>query len=319
MPAAWADDSTAELGVGGLHFTHTSAIQMTSEDLFLSTEEVRIHYVFHNRTNRDVTTRVAFPLPDITPNYYFEPVGFPNTGDPNFVNFETRADGRRVPMEAEQHARLRGTDITARGRAARLPLSPIDPHFDDAIKRLSAPERQQLVRAHLIEDVGGDPANPEFRALWTLTTIFSRMQTFPAGRDVVVEQRYRPIVGGSVGSTLLIESTDRATVAERRRMIRTYCVDDAFQRAAHEALRRSGQPYVPEQRLSYVLTTGANWAGPIGRFHLTIDKGAPGNLMSVCAPDIHRTSPTRFELERSNYTPRSNIQILILTPEHAGQ
>src|ERR1043165_2667802 len=108
LPSASADDSTAELGIGGLRFTRTSAIQMVSEDLFLSTQEVRIHYVFHNRTNRDVTTLVAFPLPDITPNYYYEPVSIPHNGEPNFVHFETRVDGRPSPMDVEQHALVNG-------------------------------------------------------------------------------------------------------------------------------------------------------------------------------------------------------------------
>src|SRR6185312_2091984 len=120
-PAALADDSEAEIAIGGLRFTRTDAIQMTSEDLYLSMDQVRIRYVFHNRTRRDVTTLVAFPLPDILPDYYYEPVAIPNTGDPNFVRFETRADGRVIPMQVDQRARLRGADVTARVLAAGLP------------------------------------------------------------------------------------------------------------------------------------------------------------------------------------------------------
>ena len=314
--SALADDSEAELGVGGLRFTPTNAIQMVSEDLFLSTEVVRIHYVFHNRTTHDITALVAFPLPDIVPNYYFEPVNFPDRADPNFVHFETRVDGHPLAMQVDQRARLRGVDVTARVRAAGLPLSPIDPHFDDAIRHLSADGRTQLLHARLIEDVSGDKNDPQFRGLWTLSTTFSRMQTFPAGRDIVVEQHYHPIVGGSVASTLLLNNI---SAHDRAQIVRDYCVDDAFDHAAHDMLRRSGQRYVPEQRLAYVLRTGANWAGPIGRFHLTVDKGAPDNLMSLCAPGIRRTSPTRFELERTNYTPREDIHVMILTPPQAGQ
>jgi hypothetical protein len=320
-PAALADDSEAELGIGGLHFTHTNAIQMVSEDLYLSMDQVRIRYVFHNRTNHDVTARVAFPLPDISPNYYYEPVAIPNTGDPNFVNFETRVDGRVIPMQVEQHARLRGADVTARVRAAGLPLSPINPHFDESVAHMDAATRAQLVRGHVLEQVNeGDKTQPaEYRALWSLSTIYSRMQTFPAGRDITVEQRYAPIVGGSVESLLLIDSIPR-TDANRRHMVRDYCVDEAFERAARETMQRSGGPeYVQERRLAYVLRTGANWAGPIGRFHLTVDKGAPQNLVSLCAPDIRRTSDTRFELDRTNYTPREDINILFLTPQRADQ
>jgi hypothetical protein len=321
VPTAFADDSEAELGIGGLQFTRTDAIQMVSEDLYLSMDEVRIRYVFHNRTARDVTTRVAFPLPDILPAYYFEPVAIPNTGDPNFVHFETRANGQPIPMQVDQHARLRGVDVTARVRAAGLPLSPIDPHFDAAVAHMSAGARAALVRAHLLENLNaGDKTQAaQYRALWTLSTTYSRMQTFPAGRDVIVEQRYAPIVGGSVETLLLIDSIPR-TDANRRRLVRDYCIDDAFESAARETSRRAGGPeYVQQRQLAYILRTGANWAGPIGRFHLTIDKGAPQNLMSVCAPDIRRTSSTRFELDRTNYTPREDIHVLFLTPQRPNQ
>lgn len=320
-PMALADDSEAELGIGGLHFTQNAAIQMVSEDLYLSMDQVRIRYVFHNRTNSDVTIRVGFPLPDISPDYYFEPVAFPNRGDPNFVNFETRADGRPIPMQVEQHTRLNGADVTARVRAAGLPLSPIDPQFDDAVARLSAASRADLVRARLLENLNeGDQNNPpEYRALWSLSTQYSRMQTFPAGRDVVVEQHYTPITGGSVESLLLIDSISRNN-ADRRRLVRDYCVDDAFERAARQTMQAyGGAEYVQERRLAYVLRTGANWAGPIGRFHLTIDKGQARNLVSLCAPDIRHTTGTLFELTRTNYTPREDLRIMFLTPQRANE
>jgi hypothetical protein len=72
-------------------------------------------------------------------------------------------------------------------------------------------------------------------------------------------------------------------------------------------------------RPTYVLRTGANWAGPIGRFHLIVDKGAPQNLVSLCAPDIRPTSDTRFELDRTNYTPREDLRILFLTPQRTDR
>ncbi|MBI3437386.1 MAG: DUF4424 domain-containing protein [Proteobacteria bacterium] len=320
-PAALADDSEAELGIGGLHFTQNAAIQMVSEDLYLSMDQVRIRYVFRNRTNRDVTIRVGFPLPDILPDYYFEPVAFPNRGDPNFVNFETRADGQLIPMQVEQHARLNGADVTARVRAAGLPLSPIDPHFDDAVARLSAASRADLMRAHLMENLSeGDRNNPpEYRALWSLATAYSRMQTFPAGRDITVEQRYTPVAGGSVETVLLANADYPEAAAERRRLVQDYCIDATFERAARQTMQRyGGAEFVQERRLSYVLRTGANWAGPIGRFHLTVDKGAAQNLVSLCAPDIRHTTGTLFELTRTNYTPREDIHVLLLTPQRAN-
>src|ERR1700754_4711766 len=60
-----ANDSTAELATGGLVLTKTADIEMRSEDLFISPEEIRVTYHFFNRAPDDRTVTVAFPMPDI--------------------------------------------------------------------------------------------------------------------------------------------------------------------------------------------------------------------------------------------------------------
>ena len=67
-----------------------------------------------------------------------------------------------------------------------------------------------------------------------------------------------------------------------------------------------------ERRIAYVLTTGANWAGPIGDFHLVVDKGAPDSLVSFCGDGVKKISPTQFELRHANFTPSRDLNILIL-------
>ena len=64
-----------------------------------------------------------------------------------------------------------------------------------------------------------------------------------------------------------------------------------------------------------MLHTGANWAAPIGRFHLTLDKGSPATLVSLCLGGLHKTGPARFELERQDFRPSGDLKILLLTPE----
>jgi len=314
---ALADDSEARLDVGGLTFTNTDQIEMQTEDLYLSVNQVRVRYTFHNRSNHDITSLVAFPLPDISPNYYYEPVAIPATGNPNFVNFHTSVDGRPVAMSVDQRARLHGRDVTLSVVAAELPLSPIDPRFDEAMKRLSHDRITRLIHDGYLEDVSGDARQPQYRALWSLSTAFHRTQLFPANATITVEQSYTPIVGGSVESILLIDSIAK-TDSNRRQLVRDYCIDDKFEQAAQALSQRvGGGANVGEQTLGYILTTGGHWAGPIGRFHLTVDKGGADNLVSLCAPDIQRTGATTFELTRANYLPRNNIAIYFLTPRRA--
>jgi hypothetical protein len=71
--------------------------------------------------------------------------------------------------------------------------------------------------------------------------------------------------------------------------------------------------YLSETWVDYILTTGANWAEPIGEFRLVVDKGSSNNLVSFCGEGVRKISPTRFEIRRRNYTPTSDLSVLILT------
>jgi hypothetical protein len=73
-----------------------------------------------------------------------------------------------------------------------------------------------------------------------------------------------------------------------------------------------GPPYA-EQRINYVLRTGANWSGPIGQFHLVVDKGDPGNLVSFCGQGVRKTSDTKFEMTKTNFSPEGDLAVLILS------
>jgi len=70
-------------------------------------------------------------------------------------------------------------------------------------------------------------------------------------------------------------------------------------------------PYGPTE-LEYILTTARNWRGPIGRFHLTLDKGKPDNLLSLCWNGLTKTSPTTFEATITNFVPDHDIRLLVL-------
>jgi hypothetical protein len=62
----------------------------------------------------------------------------------------------------------------------------------------------------------------------------------------------------------------------------------------------------------YILKTGRNWKGPIGKFKLTVDKGSPANLVSFCADGVKKTSPTTFTVEKTNWEPDRDLSVLVL-------
>ena len=67
-----------------------------------------------------------------------------------------------------------------------------------------------------------------------------------------------------------------------------------------------------EQRIEYILTTGANWSGPIRDFRLVVDKGDARNLVSFCGNGVKKISPTQFEMRERDFMPEHNLYVLIL-------
>lgn len=313
-----ANDSVGHLAAGGLVFGRTDAIEMRTEDLHISTSEVRVRYTFHNRTDQDVTTIVAFPLPDAQAPSEENNVVVPAPDDPaNFMGFQTKVDGKVVDMEVEQKAIAIGIDRTsALGRLA-LPVSPLAPGLSERLATL--PETTlDLLRTQGIVDFeildAGTGLKRHVRPLWSVRTIYYWTQIFPAGRDLIVEHRYKPSVGGSAQTSV---GAPYASKEQTKEYDDRYCMTDGFVAAAR-ALQKQAQSnsstILTEQRLEYVLTTGANWAGAIRQFRLTVDKGAPENLVSFCMDGVRKLSPTEFAVEKSDFYPTRNLEILILRP-----
>lgn len=300
--SAHANDTSAELAAGGLVITKNDAIEMRSEDLFISQEAVRVTYSFVNTSGRDVTIRVAFPMPDIGGLYAFESdVSMPVDDAPaNILAFSTLADGKPVKTELEQKALAGGVDRTAWLVANKIPLAVHLPSATKAIEKLSPAKRDEARKLGLIDDNDG-PA-------WVLRSTYHWMQAFPAGKPVTIQHRYTPSVGATVGTMLgMGKDTDHETVKK-------YCVDKSIQTAVARTVKNGEGPRYFERWIQYVLVTGGNWKKPIGDFRLTVDKGAPGALVSFCGDGVRKVDPTRFEMRKTNWRPEKDLSILFLIP-----
>ncbi|HEX8064638.1 MAG TPA: DUF4424 domain-containing protein [Allosphingosinicella sp.] len=304
-PAA-ANDSTAEHAAGGLVLTRTTDIDMVSEDLFVSAAEVRVRYVFRNRSPREIRTLVAFPMPDRNLDEEREmDVAYPSA-------FETRVDGRPVAMKVERKVMANGVDHSALLRSLGLAVDS----DSEALGRLKPADKEKLVRLGLaaLDQSSGRESEAYLEPIWTVRESWFWEQVFPAGRSLAVEHRYVPGTGGSVDAALAFP--EFRSSPEGRTMIRDYCVEPAFLAGLDRLRRRSAA--TPEQRIGYILTTGANWRSPIGDFRLVVDKGAEANLVSFCGEGVRKVSPTRFEMRKSNWRPDRDLRILIVQARPAG-
>ena len=303
---ASANDSVASMQAGGLVLERTEGITMLSEDLYLSASEVRVTYRFLNHTDEDIETIVAFPMPDIEPGYMTDTGGFLDEPE-RMLPFITWAGGYPVRTEVEKRAVVGEANVTRRLQNLNVPLNPYGQETLDALEALPEATRAALEAEGLIDRGAPDGENRWAWPNWTLRTTHYWTQYFPAGEEVEIRHIYAPAPGGTSVTTVGnpdLDGTPGEEYAAR------YCIDDALVNGARRGWA-SGLHY-SETWLDYVLTTGANWSGPIRDFRLVVDKGSPDNLVSFCAEGVRRISPTQFEVRRTNYTPTRDLHVLIL-------
>jgi hypothetical protein len=169
---------------------------------------------------------------------------------------------------------------------------------------------RQLVGQGLIQTDEPADRSADFTADWTLRATFHWEQTFAAGKTVTVEHRYKPIVGGV------------STFADEGQFddYKAYCLDEQGKAGVRRLLKQAraaakADPQKPSGispvEVSYVLTTGANWKGPIGDFRLTIDKEKPHAVLSLCMDGLTKTGPTTFQMRRTDFTPKDDIRFVV--------
>jgi Domain of unknown function (DUF4424) len=321
IPAsATANDSEAEIAIGGLVLKQNDAIRLDSEDLYISADKVIVKYRFTNTSDVDVETLVSFPLPP-QPDRYPDGMLSDMASDWSGLNFVTKVNGEEVPLQIMQQAEAKGRPIddvlTARGW----------PRFwyeDDALlNKIAALTPYELAD---LERQGVLMFNREYSAYfpnWQVVTHVTRTQIFPAGATISVEHSYVPDTGGSVGGSLY--PTTRQEMPEVLNEYKAaYCVDDQFLAGFDKRVLAANEEErwgFSETWIGYVLKSGANWSGPIADFRLVVDKGQPGNLVSFCMDgDVTKISPTQFEVRRTNFEPTRDLDILILnTAPYKGE
>jgi hypothetical protein len=309
---ATANDSTAELGAGGLAYVTTDKIGMRSEDLYISLDEVRVRYEFENISDEDVTSLVAFPMPDIKGDIDFM-AAVPVEDPENFLGFETSVDGEPVETSVQQRVTALGVDQTELLRSLGVPLAPQLPETRAALDSLPESEWESLINLGLVgieEYDAGQGWERHLAPIWLLSTTFYWEQTFPARSTIVVEHRYKPSVGQTAGVSFYYQESRSEDWFRAYRA--RFCIDDDFIEAFDRALQKNPGDYF-ESRIEYILKTATNWAGSIEKFHVTIDKGKPENLVSFCGEGVEKTGPTTFEMTKENFWPTEDLSILIIS------
>ena len=306
---AQANDTSATIASGGLEFVQQEAVAMLQEDLRITPERIDVRYVFRNESDRDITTLVAFPLPDIGAITDFSNPILPDQDAVNFIDFATRVNGQPVEMALDQRAIALGVDRTAMLREYGLPLEPYKSSTHDALAALRPDQKTQLRMVGLLRD---DFDYEE--AGWTMHTTYYWEQSFPAGREVVIEHSYRPVAGRSVAAPLGYGDPQGETAQQAKA---AYCISDDLATSIEINKPRTkdeyGMPYT-SATVEYILKTGANWSGPIRKFNLTVEAASPAHYAFLCLDGVRRISRSTLELSEEDFWPQQDLDILFIEP-----
>lgn len=309
-----ANDSSAELSIGGLTFSRSDDVSLESEVLKISPKLVSVRYQFLNRKTEPVTLTVAFPLPDIDLSEG-EMLSLPDNDPTNFVGFKTRIDGKRINFAMQQNAYLGSKNVSATLRSLNIPILPIGAQRVDLAELPETTRNQLFEQGLLLKNGTDDQGRQLFEAGWTVKTAAVRRQTFAPTRATMVEHYYHPSVGISFDTVLRKGlRQNKALAAEIARYRREYCVGDDFLAAVDKLAGDAEHNAVKlqERRITYVLKTGANWAGPIKDFELVVDKQRADRVISFCANQTRVISPTLVGVSATDFTPEKDLKILIV-------
>ena len=271
---------------------------MQSEDLHISEKQIRVHYKFKNTTAQDITETVLFPLPivpAVTVSDFADTKGLVNS-------FRIYADGKPVRPQAHVRAyfeRRNGSlvDVTADLKKCGLSDQELMHPWTQKQDGEKIDSKIGACRSAKVQSMLSKQTDE--LSYWSSQIIYSWKQTFKAGSVTEIKHQYTPLVGGSFLPSLKAKDS--------KAFIDEYCMDENF---------LNNFKNVKEEKvyhhLGYILTTGANWAKPIGKFTLTIDR-EPNTVISLCwDKSLRKVGPNRFQAVKENFLPKKDLDIIFV-------
>lgn len=306
---AIADDTMARVAAGGITFVKSENIRMLKEILEISTREIRVRFTFLNESAEDIRTTVAFPMPIIKATEHWDVERL------LLATFRVWVNGRSVRTTAVSKAVIAGKDVTAQLRAVGL--------SDTQIFQTSHSDISQLIRdltsnqMAALRKLGG---KPEQFPPWNVAVTMVWKQTFPAGKEIVVEHSYAPIVGAAYTVPFGASGFSKSPwIPLPTRNIDEACLNKMTRRSIERqvrayAKRNPEQVFVTLHHVEYILGTGRNWKGPIGEFSLKIRKEAPDQITSLCfAGKPEKISPTIDQFKQKDFLPPERLVVYFYT------
>ncbi len=298
MSARANDTSGTVLPTGGVVFEKQDCIKMKTEALYIRPGQIEVRYLFENTTDKDITTQVFFPLPQMPAVETFP------QGDLAH-DYEFKLWVNDNPVKYEKHWTILSgeTDITALVPALFYTEEETisEAELDRRVKMLRSEERQPFIDKNILKyDWILDPDKGEVQSWkmtddWQKQLSYSWQQTFPAGKTVSVRHTYVPTAMTTNVGTPFSKCIDRESQKYQ---------DFVF--IPENQRKYSWQHLDAQDYVEYILTTANNWQGPIENFNLLVESP----LKSVgCFDGESFYAGQYFAVNRTHYTPEWDISV----------
>lgn len=309
-----ADDGAASIAVGGLvAMKREPRIAMAKEVLRISATKVIVDYDFRNDSDEDITTTVAFPIPDYE-------MGEEYASKQGFDDFRLWIDGVATQYEIETRAFVKDREYTMLLREMNVDIGSFGhaTGYDSSpdILKLTGAQRKQLQNNGLLDkfDEGKEQVNGE--PLWRVSKKYYWQQTFPARKTVHIRHEYTPVRGSSnsIKYGLLHDPSDPQSAAE----IDSFCFDGHLRKTLQQ-VAESKDKDAPYSYVDFILTTANTWKTPIEDFMLIVERphwknhrGRPdlADFVSFCWDGpLNKIDTDHFSAHVENFVPSRELRI----------
>jgi len=280
------DVQSQEMAAGGLTARNESNISIENERLVISgmcsTTKIVVEYDFLNHSSQDITTLVAFPIPD-----YPCPISSGHPSEPGFEDFRLWVDGMEVKYDTECKAIYNGHDFTNILTSMGVDISSFGRFLgtihgegtEIADRNYQLPELSEDAR-NILKEFGLIEWDKNFRdsitPRWLVRKKYFWNQRFPAGKVVRMRHEYR----AREGITKIFPSDTenfifRVLPDAEPWTFESACVPERQVDDFRRHLRQHPDGIISAYWVKYILTSANTWKMPIKNFELVIelDKG----------------------------------------------
>jgi hypothetical protein len=321
FPAGSSAQEATQVPAGGIISLQRAPLSIAKELISISPDHVSAEYTFRNDTPAEITSTMAFLVPNYTLNFQRDELRRQGFSDAEF-----QIDGQVTSFAVEIHALLHGQDVTAPLVQAGIDIASFGHYAQGSpdMRHLSHKQFRDLVDRGLYALSTKTDSNPTPK--WTVSKRYVHDQTFSPGLPVKMEISYTPTAGvidsifaqpqgsrpqGSDDPTPpALDTIGPDTEQELRSICTNPALEDILKKWMTSPQRNVGLSYV-----DFFLTGNLAWKTPVQDFTLEINipAAAPGgqNVPTFCwdGGPIQQTSGTLWTARASNYVPSRDLRI----------